>query len=181
MCLFKTFGYQFLFKIIILYYLMNSSTPSFFIIGNNDYILKVLNKLPNKIQLFNNYFFNMVEPFIEYGINIYKNDDNIIQFKIIICPNDINVNINNYYKNILGLIICCDDTDYEKYNNIVKKINANENIYIWFNKETIDYNKNDIHYLFNDTNLLFINRIYNKVEMVYPIIDLSISNYCNII
>lgn len=160
---------------------MNSNTPTFFLIGNNDYILQVLNKLPNKIKLFNNYFFNIVEPFVEYGISIYKNDDNIIQFKIIICPNDINININDYYKNILGLIICCDDNDYNKYNNIVKNINANENMYIWFNKDTLDYNKNDSHYLFNDTNFLFINRILNKVENVKPIIESSISNYCIII
>ncbi len=153
---------------------MNSSIPTFLIIGKNEYISKVLDSLPNKTKLYNIYLYNLLEPLIEYGFSICD-ENNTVQFKIIVC-NNINVDniINNvYFDKIEGLIICSDNDS--NYNDFVKSLNVYENIYIWFNKDNID-DKEGLHYLFSDNN--WKNIILNHIDMPFTSF---IDNQCNIL
>jgi hypothetical protein len=136
---------------------MNSDIPIFLIIGKNDYVTQVLNKLPNKTKLYNIYLYNLLEPLVEYGFSIY-NENDIYQFKIIICNS--NTNTDNILNNVY-------------FNKIEGLINAPENIYIWFNKDYIDYHEKDLHYLFTDNN--WKKRIFNHIETP------TINDQCNIL
>ncbi len=156
---------------------IDKDVPKFFIIGDDNDIMQVLDKLPNKTRLFNNYLFKINEPFIEYGFNLYKNDNNY-QIKIIICPKQI-LNIEAfdsiYFNNATGLIICCNNTsNINNYKKIADSINANENLFIWFDKDIIDNEDKNLHYMFSDTN--WINRIYKHIDYPYESI-----NQCNIL
>ncbi len=143
---------------------------TFLLIGKNEYISQVLDKLPNKKKLYNLYLYKSLEPLVEYIIN---NDDYTTQFKIIACSSNIENIINNtYFDNIDGLIICCDNNNY---NNIVNEIDAPENIYIWFDK-IIDSNNEGYHYLFSDSN--WVNRILNHIERHFTT---QIYNQCHIL
>lgn len=159
--------------------------PKFLIMGNHDNIDKVLNKLPNKKKLYSNYLYNIDEPFIEYGFHLHKYEDNYGDFRVIVCPENMNkynddLFKNDYFNNITGLILCHNDNDnYNKYKYI---LNSNDVIHIWFDRMIDDdlYNifsdtGKDIHYLFNDIN--WINRIYYYLETPF----IPSNNYCQII
>lgn len=152
---------------------MDTTIPRFLIIGNDKYISQVLNKLPNKTKLYNIYLYKLLEPLVEYGFSVYNDDNNIYQFKIIVCPDNINTDniLNNvYFSKIDGLIICNNNN----YDEFINKLNASENIYIWFDKDSIDNYSKDLHYLFNDNN--WINRIYYHMEMPF---SAPINSPCN--
>ena len=151
--------------------------PRFLIIGNYDNINKVIDKLPNKYKINNYYLYNIINPFIEYGYNIYKND-NDFHFKIIVCPEEgLTADILNssYINTLTGLIICCNDkSNIDSYKIFADKISTHENIYIWFDKKYIDYQGKDFHCLFDDN--LWQDRLYKYIE--YPI---NSSYNCNIL
>ena len=46
---------------------MDTNQPKFFIIGDRENVEQVLNRLPNKNKLYNNYLYDVKEPFIEYN------------------------------------------------------------------------------------------------------------------
>ncbi len=141
---------------------------TFLLIGKNEYISQILNKLPNKKKLYDLYLYKSLEPLVEYIIN-----NNDTEFKIITCSSNIENIINNvYFDNIDGLIICCDNEN--NYNNIVNKLDAPEFFYIWFDK-IIDNNDGNSHYLFTDNN--WENRIFNHIERQFSV---PINNQCNI-
>ena len=140
--------------------------PTYLIFGDNENVMKVLDKIPNKQKLFNIYLYNTHEPLIEYGFNLFKNNDTI-QIKIIICPNNNILNNlyfkNLYLKNITGLIFCCNNnTIIDNYKKLSQDFNK-ENIYIWFNIEYInkDIYEKDIHYLFTDN---WIDTLFKFIE-----------------
>lgn len=160
---------------------MEINQPKFFIIGDLDNVNQVLNKLPNKNKLYNNYLFDINEPFVEYGFYLQKEDEenNSGDFRVIVCPDEMyNYNDkifeNSYFQNITALILCHND----KNKNSFDKLNVKEKIHIWFDKDIINmdlYNK-DLHYLISDNN--WINRIYNHLEIPYTP---PINSECNII
>jgi hypothetical protein len=171
---------------------MDINQPKFFIIGNKENVEKVLNRLPNKNKLYNNYLYDVKEPFVEYGFFIHKEDETNYdnQFIIIACPENINEYNKNifkmdYFKNITALIICYNDYNdiNNDYNNI---INAKEIIHIMFNKQTNNTNSKDLHYNFSDNN--WINRIYYHIDIPFtPLNDnnkidiFDYSDICNIL
>ena len=152
---------------------MEQNITRFFIIGDEENIMYVLNKLPNKNKLYSNYLFDIEEPFVEYGF-VFCDEENT-QFKIIVCPQNLKDNIfdHEYFKDVSGLIICHDLANYN-YKNIIEKINAKENIHIWFN-DLFDINEQDSHFVYTDNG--WLNRIYNHIQMPFtaPIY------YCNIL
>ncbi len=148
---------------------MNSNQPKFFIIGNKEQTDKILNRLPNKNKLYDNYLYDIKEPFVEYGFFLQKEDINIGEFIVVVCPENINdydkeIFKNDYFKNITALIIC----DNYNYNNI---FDAKEVIYIMFyeqfDEQNYDINNNDLIYNFNDNN--WINRIYNHLDIPFTL------------
>ncbi len=159
---------------------MYTKKPKFLILGNHENIEKVLNKLPNKNKLFNNYLYDIEEPFIEYGFYLQKEDEdnNSGEFRIIVCPeniNEYNKNLFNddYFKNITGIIIC-HHNNKSHYNEI---FDTNEIIHIWFNKQT---KNTDLNYTFND--FKWINRIYYHLDIPFaPAIDSYFDINCRII
>jgi hypothetical protein len=145
---------------------MDTNQPKFLIIGNDDNVNKVLNKLPNKNKLFNNYLYDIEYPFVEYGFYLQQEDENNYSgdFRVIVCPEKINNFDNNlfkneYLKNITALIICHNDS------NNINNINIKNVIHIYFNNnEPIDYN--------------WLTKIYDYLDIPFtPYYD----NHCNII
>ena len=83
---------------------MEINQPKFFIIGSRNNIDNVLNKLPNKNKLYSNYLYDIDEPFIEYGFYLYKEHEyNEISFngdfRVIVCPENINKYNDDIFKN----------------------------------------------------------------------------------
>jgi hypothetical protein len=147
---------------------MATNQPKFFILGYHENIEKVLNKLPNKNKLYNNYLYDIEQPFIEYGFYLQKEDEinNSGDFRVIVCPENINqyeANLfkNDYFKDITALIICHNNNNY----NYKEILNVKEIIHIWFDIKKYDINNKDLHYYFNDNN--WINRIYNHLDLPF--------------
>ncbi len=141
---------------------MNVNQPYFLIIGHDDKVNKVLNKLPNKTKLYNIYLYDIEKPFIEYGFYLQQEDEtnNIGEFRVIVCPQNIdnydNLLKNDYLKNVTAIILC---HNYNNINNISKNI-----IYI-------DFINNEP----NNNN--WLNEIYNYIDIPFT----PSNNYCNII
>jgi hypothetical protein len=162
---------------------MDTINPKFFILGTHENVEKVLNKLPNKNKLYNNYIHDIKDPFIEYGFFLQKEDEenNSGEFRIIVCPENINqynINIlnNDYFKNIKALIICHDNAVLQ-YNNI---FNTKEIIHIWFDKKMNNINCKDLHYVYSDYN--WINRIYFHLDIPFaPATDSYFDINCRIL
>ncbi len=149
---------------------MEINQPKFFIIGDSENVSQVLNKLPNKNKLYNNYLYDINEPFVEYGFYLQKEDEenNAGNFRIIVCPDEIHkyhdkIFENSYFKNITALIICHNNN----FNKNFDKLDTKETIHIWFDKDFInmDLHDKDLHYLIDDNN--WINRIYNHLEIPF--------------
>jgi hypothetical protein len=151
---------------------MDTNQPKFLIIGNKENVEKVLNRLPNKNKLYNNYLYDVKEPFIEYGFFLHKEDEtnNSGEFIVVVCPENINTydkNIftNVYFKTITALIICHNNyNDY--YNNI---INTKEIIHIMFtqfDKQNYEMNCKDLHHYNSNINS-WINRIYHYIDIPF--------------
>ena len=150
---------------------MDTNKPKFFIIGNKENVEQVLNKLPNKNKLYNNYLYDIKEPFVEYGFFLHKEDETNYsgEFIVVACPKNINeydknIFTNDYFKNITALIICHNDNNDNNhhYNDI---INIKEIIHIMFNSQTYDINSKDLHYNFSDNS--WINRIYYHIDIPF--------------
>lgn len=165
--------YQFLlFKTIIYYYLMESNQPKLFIIGHKDHVDKILNKLPNKNKLYDNYLYDIKEPFTEYGFSLQK-EYNIGEFRVIVCPENIykydkDIFKNNYFKNITAVIIC-DFYNYDYYPNL---LDTNERIRIFFDYDTKYYyenciGSNDSLYDFGETD--WITKIYDYLDIPFAV------------
>ena len=177
---------------------MDTNQPKFFIIGNKENVEQVLNKLPNKNKLYNNYLYDIKEPFIEYGFFLHKEDElnnsnefNSGEFIVVVCPENINeydknIFTKDYFKNITALIICNNDYNND-YNNI---INTKEIIHIMFtkqfDKQNYDMNCKKLNYNFSDNN--WINRIYYHIDIPFtPSNDennndiFNFSDSCNIL
>ena len=78
---------------------MDTNQPKFLIIGNKENVEKVLNRLPNKNKLYDNYLYDIKEPFVEYGFFLQKEDINIEE----ILTNELALNNTN----LSNLIITC--------------------------------------------------------------------------
>jgi hypothetical protein len=163
---------------------MDTKQPKFFIIGNKENVEQVLNKLPNKNKLYDNYLYDIKEPFIEYGFFLQKEDEtnNAGEFIIVVCPENINVYDRNifkkdYFKNITALIIC-NNTNYNDILEAKEIINImfNEQLYNQFN----NINSKDLHYNFSDNN--WINRIYYHIEIPFTPSnnDIDVFNFSNL-
>ncbi len=153
---------------------MDNNQPKFLIVGSNDKIELVLNKLPNKNKLNYYYLLDIEEPFIEYGFFLDREDEenNFGEFKIIVFPNEellSDIILKDvYFKNTNALIICHDYSNILSFvreeiyniNNLLEK----EIIHIWFDNKTIPKSNNDeIHYDFY--NYEWINKIYNYLDI----------------
>ena len=169
---------------------MDTKQPKFFIIGNIENVEKVLNKLPNKNKLYDNYLYDIKEPFVEYAFFLQKEDEtnNAGEFIVVVCPENINeydkkIFKKDYFKNITALIICHNNTNY---NDILE---ANEIIHIIFDEQfynnkpmVININSKDLHYNFSDNN--WINRIYYHIDIPFTSSNNDIdvlSDGCNIL
>jgi hypothetical protein len=142
---------------------MENNKPKFVIIGPEDNINLVLNKLPNKHKLQYHYFLDVENPLIEYGFFLDREDEekNIGEFNIIVCSNQSLLNKIEF--NDIKLLIICHDNNYD----ITNKINAKYVIHIWFNTDIIPNNvmNKENHYLFYNNE--WMTQIYNHLDIPY--------------
>ncbi len=163
-----------------------TNQPKFVIMGYHDNINQVLNRLPNKNKLHYYYLLGIDNPFIEYGFFLDREDEenNIGDFKIIVCPEDGLFNViefnniilkNEYFKHTTAFIMCHKKTDELLYNtnNLLTK----EIIHIWFDdKCSLNSTNNEFHYTFDSYE--WIKKIYNHLDIPYT----SPPNFeCNIL
>jgi hypothetical protein len=137
---------------------MKNNKPKFVIIGSEDNIHKVLNKLPNKNKYQYHYLLGVDTPLIEYSFFLDREDEenNIGEFSIIVCLNQELLNLIQF-NDITSLIVCHNNNNYISTN----KINVKEIIHIWFDTPSIPYN----NYKFDNNE--WIHKIYNHLDIPY--------------
>ena len=175
---------------------MDIRVPRFLIFGkSNENKLQLVNSLKCK-KLYDNYFNDIDEPFVEYGYTFSNDNPYILQAIFIICP-DINYTDelmkNIYFKNVVSFILCCDysqqiNTLHNFYQMITKySVFTYNDIFLWFIEKKEDdillTIRNSVSCVFDENDNNFNDRINDIIEVYYKntLEDMGDPAACNIL